>query len=600
MLAAAMSVLAACTSKEEMPVSGKLQDGHIFASAQALSKASVSHDDGALAWQKNDAIAVYNGSSFSKYTVLDAFAGSAEAEFELSEGASTLGSVAVSPYALAPAYDGSSISFTLPASYAWKKDCTNAPMIATGATDGHYSFVHVAGMLAITYNNVPYTATRFRLTADKNISGACTVAEGSVTSAAGGKTVDYTFELEETTKMTFYVPLPVQSYEYFKIALYDEDDNLIYGSDKTAALNQSVPKANLLILPAMTLQSKHLKGQWKFENEANPLKASVGNDLQLSAGSVTRRTDGPTCHNNGIRTTTGGYLYADHGITGNTWTISTYFRQVNTQDNPLIHINTGASVDAQLAINNVSQFAITQKGWTSGQVVTPGYMGFHHVDIVNNNGTVTLYLDYMQVYSFDDSSTNYFTMTEGKTTFFADNTANAGDYDVFDLAIWDTALSRDELLAYAGLKAVDKSDWTATSNDAGGSWSRDDWADVLLNDTGTHVQYNGATQNFQVTIDMKNSKNIGYVSYWVGTPWGNSGQKYVYLHLADSPVAQNANNIGYLYQASANRNNGLVFSKDYSENNYSGRYLMLIISPNDRYNSTYMMMAKVLVYEKLY
>lgn len=610
---AVLGTFAACTSSGvETPVAPERN----VATVQAVMPQAIAADtkvsvnsSGALAWQSGDAISVYASDGAFHTFDIQSGAGSSEAVFSnpnLGDDV-TVKDVAVSPSTLSPSYDGSAITLNFPSAYAWEEGVTNVALVAAG-TNGAYDFKHVGGVAVITYNNVPYTATRFRFTADVNITGSCEVSsDGEVTSVSGGKSVDYTFALDESAKMTFYVPLPVQTYSSFTIALYDEDNKVINGSEKSASTSVSVTRAKLLKLPAITIPHKNLAAQWKFEDTSNMLKASVGSALELSAGSVTPRTDGPrssyygsSC-NYGIRTSTDGYLSANHGVTGNKWTISMYIRTLGTSNIPLVTINSGKGDGAQLSIGpgtSYSQLAFPQTGWTSGQLATPGYLGFNHIDLVNDNGTVKLYLNYLLVTTYDDTSNGYFTMTTGTSTFFSDESTNAA-VDVFDLAVFNSALSRDELLAYAGLKAPDKTGWTVTSGtysgESNGTWNGD--IANIINDNGVeYINNNGATENLYVTIDMQQTREIGFISIWTGTPWANTGQKYSYLYNVDN----GSTSIGFINKPNGSRNYGLVYSIDLLDTSVNCQKIAVVVNPSDRYNTTYIMLAEVSIFEKLY
>ena len=99
---------------------------------------------------------------------------------------------------------------------------------------------------------------------------------------------------------------------------------------------------------------------------------------------------------------------------------------------------------------------------------------------------------------------------------------------------------------------------------------------------------------------MQETHDIGFVSVWSGTPWGNTGQKYTYLYISEDG-SDPYSLIGYIYKPSASRNNGLVYSVDLSESKSSStRYLHVVVNPADIYNTTYMMLAEVSIFDKLY
>ena len=97
-------------------------------------------------------------------------------------------------------------------------------------------------MFKVEYSNVPVTAAKFVLTADRRICGDFEIADctmpGAVisTDASGdGKsvTVNFAAPVLPGESMTFYVPIPAGTYEYFQMRLKDRADKTLAGHQYT-------------------------------------------------------------------------------------------------------------------------------------------------------------------------------------------------------------------------------------------------------------------------------------------------------------------------------------------------------------------------------
>lgn len=227
----------------------------ISASREALqtgTKATVS-DLGAFSWSAGDAIGLYDGrsgSSFSKLTTAESgttvtFAGTV---------VGTPSNCAIFPYAIAK----TPTSVTLPDTYQWKAGDVQAAMIAPYNASG-LSFKHLGGIIKVSLKNVPATATKFVLKADKDITGdfAITTVSGNnqISSSAdnGKKSVAFTFAAGTATDMAFYVPVPVGNYVISSVSLQNAGGTTLWEFAGSTA--NDVTRAKLLIMPTLTIVS---------------------------------------------------------------------------------------------------------------------------------------------------------------------------------------------------------------------------------------------------------------------------------------------------------------------------------------------------------
>ena len=224
-------------------------DTFIAASAEAASPKAVL--DGTL-FQWNDGmdeqIDVWTSEGFKTFDKTDSTSGSKQAVFAGLLSGAVPSTVAVYPsraYKLA----GNNLTLSLPSSFTYDASSCQPPMAAvisdpsqvTGV-DANLDFRHIAAMFKVEYSNVPVTAAKFVLTADKRICGDFEIADctepGAVisTDASGdGKsvTVNFAAPVLPGESMTFYVPIPAGTYRYFQMRLKDRADKTLAGHQYT-------------------------------------------------------------------------------------------------------------------------------------------------------------------------------------------------------------------------------------------------------------------------------------------------------------------------------------------------------------------------------
>ncbi len=264
-LAALLAVTAISCQKESLQEPEYLGNFTVRASREACidTKASVSSADGKFTWSKGDAIGIYNGSTFDKLMTGDAD-GSASATFR-GFVTGTAQDYAVFPYKFQPKYSESKLTVTLPASYEWKANEANTPMLATfGSSSSNslsLSFKHLGGLVKVTVNNMPADAAKFVFNTDKDITGAYEVSNlGSATETpqissacnARDNEVTFTFTAGAVADMDFYIPVPVGDY-VFGFKLLDAEGSEILA--KQGSTVNSVGRATLLVMPTLTCTS---------------------------------------------------------------------------------------------------------------------------------------------------------------------------------------------------------------------------------------------------------------------------------------------------------------------------------------------------------
>ncbi len=257
LLLSASALLVACSSydAENQSVVGPLYDTFIAASAEAASSKAVL-DGTSFRWNDgiDEHIDVWTSEGFKTFDKTENTSGSSKAAFAGSLAGAVPSTVAVYPskaYTLA----GTKLTLSLPASFTHDASSCQPPMAAvisdpsqvTGE-DANLDFRHIAAMFKVEYSNVPVTAAKFVLTADRRICGDFEIADctepGAVisTDASGdGKsvTVNFAAPVLPGESMTFYVPIPAGTYEYFQMRLKDRADKTLAGHQYTGPFTVS-------------------------------------------------------------------------------------------------------------------------------------------------------------------------------------------------------------------------------------------------------------------------------------------------------------------------------------------------------------------------
>ena len=273
----------------ETPVSGK----EVCIQVGFATKASVNDATGAMAWEEGDAIGVFTGSGFTKFTVdastlADQFPG-----FKGSlEDGQTLGSIAVYPFEMAGETDGSSIGLVLPA--AWDEySATNARaiMLATnaaevptgdGTTITRYSFKHLGGGVKISLSDVNVAIDKIIVTVPgKKIAGSYTISAADTelqlanASTAVESAISFSLPIaaERTSEASFYIPFPVGEIAGLNIKAVTADGGVLV--DKTAGETISIGRTD--IYPLRTLPVKVLGGG--MGTSSSPFLISSKEDL---------------------------------------------------------------------------------------------------------------------------------------------------------------------------------------------------------------------------------------------------------------------------------------------------------------------------------
>ena len=274
-IAMAALVMTNCSQEEELQDIQQRGDVHTLTATIEGSSRSAVTDGGVFSWTSDDAISVWDGDSYEKYTYVSGnnFNGSAN----------QISGYAIYPNGSHPNYSGSGLpQVNLSSTYTYGS--TNAIMLAkVQGSSYNLSFSHLGGLMRFTIKNIPSNATSFTFTANSGITGDFQVEtqnDGTnvikATTSNNNQSVTISFSNSQLSNGTgtFYVPLPVGTYTGFTITV----DNCSYTSQAT----NTIKRRTLLLMPTFTCNGTQLtKGDNAFKLENTVQDMNVSGDETL-------------------------------------------------------------------------------------------------------------------------------------------------------------------------------------------------------------------------------------------------------------------------------------------------------------------------------
>ena len=251
----------ATTSGEEAVVEGYHHElTASVADENPASRAGFDLTDGTFHWLAGDEISVANESyQFAKYT-LKTGAGTASATFQTDAQTGTPQGYALHPHSATHNFDGTTLTFNLPAEYTYTQSAGEygaAPMVAAFEADAeNLLFKHVGGAFCFQVAGLPAGTTWFKFSANAQITGNFAVTEvdgNQVISLNGGAASSVTINIpavQTPSDAIFYIPVPTGTYNGFTISVGNAGETTwSYTSAATNTVNRKslkkMPKVNL-------------------------------------------------------------------------------------------------------------------------------------------------------------------------------------------------------------------------------------------------------------------------------------------------------------------------------------------------------------------
>lgn len=186
---------------------------------------------------------------------------------------------AVYPAANVSSLSSSTVTMTLPATFA-ASEASNGPMVAN-AGDGYtnLSFKHLCGLLKLTVTNLPVEAKKFVVAADQAIAGTATAdlsqnnpALTLTTSGASSSVTVTSIDVDANgTQQTFYIPIPVGTYTNLTAKITDASGGAIAKYKDKVWSSVTVARAQMLY------------ATFGFDIEVNASTENISSQIQAKA-----------------------------------------------------------------------------------------------------------------------------------------------------------------------------------------------------------------------------------------------------------------------------------------------------------------------------
>lgn len=194
------------------------------------------------------------------------------------------------------------------------------------------------------------------------------------------------------------------------------------------------------------------KGLWRFDDYSKLTKADIGNDLEL----VGAQTAIPGPGNGAVKIGKGSFYKMNHGIVppNNVYYVNEYTLQFDFRIPSFatwycfFQTSSNNSNDGDCFINNNGNIGVEATGYSDYSIKSNEW--YRLVVSVKNGFFHEYYLDGQQVCNGIVQSLHGRFALDKILLLFADNNGEDGEIDCAEIAIWDKALSADEIKSLGG------------------------------------------------------------------------------------------------------------------------------------------------------
>ena len=256
-------------------------------------------NNGVFTWTTGDALSVWNGESFTTFTLTSGNTFTAENNQTI-----TPNRYAIYPADTSHKIENGTLKVNLPTTYGSvnkeHNENTHLPMLAKIDPNNptNLSFKHLGGLMCFVVKNVPAGVDGFQLDMEHyKINGTHTVETlngEDYIKCYGSTNEDYRKRVKISFKswnsgskdMKFYVPLPVGEYDKgYTVSLLNSDDEnfkAMYMSTGTNVAKNTIKRGTLLLMPTFTYDDTYSEN-----GVANHLKKVTSNEIALESGEQT-------------------------------------------------------------------------------------------------------------------------------------------------------------------------------------------------------------------------------------------------------------------------------------------------------------------------
>lgn len=289
--------------------------------------------------------------------------------------------------------------------------------------------------------------------------------------------------------------------------------------------------------------------QWRFDDVANLVKATVGTDLELVGSAPVAA--GPSFGNGAVQMAVGSYFKATHGIAKNgggnyvnqyTFIYDVYMPTASWK--ALFQTSKTNSNDAECFIKPTGELGIGATGYTATQLAISQW---YRIAVAVSLGTSFKYYvnGTMVKTGTSQAIDGGFALELDKVLLFADNDGDDGTIIVSEINMWNKALSDADILALGGVPVVSNTVLMDFGDPGASNISTSPWNNVsnelttkaataLYDNIGNTTGYSlTTTSNFQLgyntggtTAPAGDATALGFPAtatkdnFYIGINWG--------------------------------------------------------------------------------
>lgn len=278
-------------------------------------------------------------------------------------------------------------------------------------------------------------------------------------------------------------------------------------------------------------RSPQLIGKWTFDNPTNLGEAQVGNDLILEGSGFTL-IDGENhiIGDKAVKIDKGSYFKClpDFSLPTGNYTFMAKMKYSDTGAHALLQTDLTNTDAAEFMINENGSPGVEGIGYAPQQpsILSIGPGSWNRIFVIAEDNTYKLYVNGELTYTGGSSNPRYLLDSEG-FLMFADGSGKDNAVEVSEVALWDLALSEEEMLLYNNLKLVDRRELSIpnfTAHTSPGLVTQI----IDGNLAGTPWYASGVAAPLQITIDLGKTRDIGSVVLYTST-WAAANYKTIQL-----------------------------------------------------------------------
>jgi len=217
----------------------------------------------------------------------------------------------------------------------------------------------------------------------------------------------------------------------------------------------------LFLSPFLNAQVSTRKGWWKFDDSNNLLKAEANAGQSLQLVGTHQAIDGPAPDNGAVKIGVGSYYKMVHGIAANgggkfvnDYTLQIDFRVPTVSGwHCFFQITPANDNDGDCFINTTGHIGTAQTGYSDHTVLPNEW--YRLIISVENGVHYSYYLDGLIFHEATVQGVDGRFALDSLLLMFADNDGEDNEIDCAELAIWDHALTKDEVFSLGSYHAID-------------------------------------------------------------------------------------------------------------------------------------------------